>query len=113
MKVALDIAVTHPQGADIWVGMWPPHLRQTLKTRFESSNSTYANALTHLTEQQLTFYRKALKDLSKTLAEAVSELWKERAKEIMKLDPTQTLTPNDNDFSQERRHPLPADQPTI
>ena len=32
MEVALDIAVTHPQGADIWVGMWPPHLKQLLKT---------------------------------------------------------------------------------
>ena len=63
-----------------------PHPRQLLKTRFESSNSTYNNALSNLTEMQLTFYRKARKDLSKTFAEAVSDLWKERAKEINKLD---------------------------
>ena len=24
MELAMDIAVTHPQGADVWVGMWPP-----------------------------------------------------------------------------------------
>ena len=49
-----------------------PAPQTTNETRFKSSNSTYANALTKLSEKQLTFYRKALKDLTKTLAEAVS-----------------------------------------
>ena len=108
-----DIAVTHPQGEDVWVRMWPPHLRELLKTRFKNSNRTYANALTNISEKQLTFYRKAPKNLSKTLAEAVSELWKERAEEIKKLEPIQTPTSNESGISQGRRRPLPADQPTI
>ena len=74
------IAVTHLQAADVWEGMWPPHLRQLLKRRFGSSNSAYNNAISKLTEKQLTFYRKALKDLSKALVEAVNELGKERAR---------------------------------
>ena len=72
-----DIAVTHPQGVDVWIGLWPPQLRHLLKTRFESSNSTYNDALKKLSVKTLSFYRKALKDLSKTVAEAVSDLWKE------------------------------------
>ena len=39
MEVILDIVVTHPHGADVWVGMWPPSLRQTLKSRFENSSN--------------------------------------------------------------------------
>ena len=70
MEVTLDIAVTHHQRVAVWVGMWSPHLIQLLETRFKSSSSTYNNALSNLTEKQLTFYRKALKDLSKTLVEA-------------------------------------------
>ena len=31
MEIILKIAVTHPQGADVWVGMSQPSLRQTLK----------------------------------------------------------------------------------
>ena len=93
--------------------MRPPPLRQLFKTRFENSNSTYTNALSNLSEKQLTFYRKALKDISKTLVEAVSELWKERVEEIKKLEPKQTPTPNESDFSQGKRHSLLANQPTI
>ena len=53
------------------------------QTRFENSNSnsTYTNALPNLSEKQVTFHRKALKDMLNTLAKAVSELWKERAEE--------------------------------
>ena len=69
----VDIAAIHIQGADAWVGMWPPSLRQTQKSRFENNNS-YANALTNLSEKSLVFYRKALKEVFKTLAEADSEL---------------------------------------
>ena len=29
-KIEFGIAVKHPQGADVWVGMWPPTLKQTL-----------------------------------------------------------------------------------
>ena len=46
---------------------WTPTLRQLLKTLFEKSNST------NLLEKELVFYRKALNDLSKTPAGAVSE----------------------------------------
>ena len=95
--------------------MWPPNRRQLLKKRFEGSNSTYNLAFSNLSEKKLTFYRKALKDLSKTLAEAVYGLWKERAEEIKKLvEQAQILTPNESDYSQVTRHPLlPADQPLI
>ena len=91
--------------------MWPPHLIQLLTTQFESSNSTYNNALSNISEKQLTFYRKALKDLSNTLAEAVSDLRKERVEEIKELvEHTQILTPNASDHSQGRKHPQPADR---
>ena len=114
MEVERDIAVTHYQEVDIWVRMWPPHLRQLIKTRFENSNCNYNNDISDLNEKQFTSYRKALKDLSNTLAEAVSEQWKERMEEIKKLDEqTSILTPNEGVFSQRRRHPLPANQPTI
>ena len=62
-----------------------PTLRQLLMTRFNNSNSTNINALTNLSEKALVFYRKTRKDLSKRLAEAVSELWKERTEAIKKL----------------------------
>ena len=84
----------------------------TTYNKIRNSSSIYANALTSLVKQ-LTFYRKALKKLSKTLVEAVFELWKDRGEEIKKVEPIQTPTPNESDFFQERRHPLPADQPTI
>ena len=107
MEIALDIAVTHPQGADVWVGLWPPQLRQLLKTRFKCSNSTYNNALSNLSDITLTFYRKA-PELSKTLAEAVSELWKDGTEEIKQLvKQTQQLTPEEDDYTQGRRHPQP------
>ena len=57
MEIILDIAATHPQGADVWVGMWPPPLRQTLKSRYDNS-SNYTNALTNLSEKRLVFFRK-------------------------------------------------------
>ena len=73
-EILLDIAVNHLQGADVWVEMWPPSLRQILKSRYENS-SKYTNALTNLSVKRLIHFRKALKDVSKTLAEAVSEFW--------------------------------------
>ena len=74
----MDGAVTNPKEANEWVGMWPPALRQILKTRFKNS-SNYANTLTNLSDERLVFVRKALKEVSKTLAEAFSELWTELA----------------------------------
>ena len=65
MEIATDIAVTHPQGADVWVGMWTLTLRQLFKTHFENIISTYINALTNLFHKALVFYRKSLKGLSK------------------------------------------------
>ena len=85
VEIALDIAVTHPQGLDIWVGMWTPMLSQLLETRFEISYSTYANALTNLSEKALIFYRKAINKLSKALGEAVAVLWNKRTETIKKL----------------------------
>ena len=49
-------------------------VRQLLKTRFESSNSTYINALTNLSKKAVVFYREAHKDLSKTLTESIAEI---------------------------------------
>ena len=57
MEIILVIAATHPQGADVWVGMWPPSLRQTLKSRYENS-SNYANVLINLSEKRLVFFGK-------------------------------------------------------
>ena len=85
MKIVLDTAIKHPQGADVWVGMWPPTLRQTLKHRFERSNPLYINAHTNISERALGYCRKSLKDVSKTLAEAVPELGKERADATKRL----------------------------
>ena len=49
--------------------------------------------------------------MSKTLAEAVSQLWKELADAIIKLE---QQTPSEDDtHSQGRGMALPADQPTI
>ena len=74
MEITLDIEVTHPQEADVWMRMQPSLLIQLLKARLERNNSPYAYAFRNLSEMALTFYRKALKDLLKSLAEAVSEL---------------------------------------
>ena len=49
-------------------------ISRILKSPYENS-SNYANALTNMSENRLVFFRKALKKVSKTLAEAVSELW--------------------------------------
>ena len=40
IEVARGIEDTHPQWADIWVGMWPPMPSQLLKMKFEISHST-------------------------------------------------------------------------
>ena len=63
MKIVLDIAVKHPQGADVWVGMWSPTLWQTLKHKFERSDPTYINALTNISERVQRYYRNHLKKL--------------------------------------------------
>ena len=51
MEIVLKTAVTHPKGASVWVGMWPPTLRQILINKQRPYNIT----------------EKALKDVSKTL----------------------------------------------
>ena len=40
MEIMFDIAVTHPQEADVLVGMWPPTLRQILRLRFQTAATT-------------------------------------------------------------------------
>ena len=115
MEVTLNIAVTRPQRANVWAEMWPQLLWQLFKTWFEGSNSTYANLLTNLTERDPTSYRKVMKDLSMTLAEAVSRLCKERTAKIKRLlGQMQQLTPAEGRVhTQGNSHPLPVDQPTI
>ena len=63
------------------MGVWLPTPRPTLKHRFEKSNPQYIKALTNMSERALGYYRKSLKDLSKSkrLVEAVSEPWQEEA----------------------------------
>ena len=99
------------QGAGVWVGMWPPSLRQTLKSLFENIKN-YANALTNETEKKLILFRKALKEVSKALAEAVLELWIERAEEIKLIEQTEQAQ-SEPDQQQWRRTPLPSNQRTI
>ena len=45
--------------------------------RFKSSHSTYSIAHANLSKKVLVFYRKAMKDLTNTLAVARSEIWEE------------------------------------
>ena len=75
MEIILDIAAAHSQRAGEWIGMWPPSLRQTLKSRLENS-SNYANVLTNLSEIEV----------SKTLAGPVSELWTERTEAVKQIE---------------------------
>ena len=102
MEIILGIAVPHPQGMDVWVGMWPPSLKQTLKSRFENSTNC-PNSVTNLTEKLLVFFRKALKEVSTTLAGAISELWTECAESIKLIEQSDLA----------RATPLLLNQPTI
>ena len=86
-------------------------LRQTLKSRFENS-SIYSNALTNLPEKRLVFLKKALKGVSKTLAEAVSELWTERSA-AMKLIEQTKQDQSELDQQKLRGTPLPSNQQTM
>ena len=111
MEIILEIAATHPQEADVWVGMWPPSLRRALKSRFEKS-SNYANTLTNLIEKRLVFFTKALKEVSKILAKTVSELRKEREAKIKLIEQSE-LAQSKQDQQQWRGTPLPSNQPKI
>ena len=51
---------------------------------FETNYTT--NPLTNLSAESLTSHRKAPKEVSKTLAEAVSEPWKKRAVALKLLE---------------------------
>ena len=62
----LEIAIKHPQKADVSVGMCPPTLRHALKSWFENSNNL-SNALTNLSQKALVFFRKALKEVGWSL----------------------------------------------
>ena len=52
---------------------------------FERSNPTYTNVLTNISESALGYYIRSLKEVSNSLAKAVSELCKERADAIKTL----------------------------
>ena len=103
MEIVLDIAATHPQGADGCT----PSLRQTLKSRFVNTNT-----LTNLTEKQLGFFRKVLKAASKVLAEVVSEIWTECEAAINLIEQSE-LAQSELNQQQWRGTPLPSIQPTI
>ena len=81
------------------------------KHRFERCNPTYIYAIANISERALGYYRKSLKEVSKTLAEAVSALWKERAEAPKRAEQETPL--EDEQHSQARERALPADQPTI
>ena len=67
------------------------------------------DALTNPSEETLVSYRKSVKGLSKTLAEAVSELWKEQTEAIKKqLVLEQMKTIEERVHFQGSRHPLPV-----
>ena len=107
----LDIAVKHPQGEDEWVGMCLPTLRPALKCSYKRSNPTNMNKLTNVSEIVLGYYRKSFKEVSKTLAEAASEQWKEGLDSIKKFE--QQTPSEDEPHSQGREMAQPADQPRI
>ena len=87
MEIILDLAVIHPQEADEWVGKWPLILRQILKST--SGNSTnFSNILTNFSKKALVFFIIALKEVSKILAEAVSETRKQCAAEMKLIERT-------------------------
>ena len=72
----LGIAVRHPQVADVWLGMCPLMLRQAVKRNLKAAIShTAMHSQTY--QKTPVYYRKAPKEVPKTLAEIVSELWKE------------------------------------
>ena len=58
------------------------------------------------------FFRRALKNLSNTLADVFSELWTERAAAIKLLEPTEQAQ-NELDQQQWRGTPLPSNQPIM
>ena len=76
MEIALDLAVKHPQGADAWIGMWTPTLRDDLKRRYQSS---YPDAFNQLKEKDMTYHRNALLQITRILKDGVYDLWTERA----------------------------------
>ena len=71
METVLDKAVKHDQVMYRWECGEQSNLHQ---------------AITNVTEKALAYYRKDLKDMSKTLTEAVSKLWKERADAMKRLE---------------------------
>ena len=111
MEIIFDIAVTHPQGADAWVGMWPLTLRRALKSRYENS-SNYSNSLTTLSEKRLVILRKALKEVPKTLAEVVTELWTARAAAKKLMEQTEQVQ-SEPDQQKWRGTQLSLNQPTM
>ena len=48
----------------------------------------FLNVLTNLSEKVNVFFQKALKEASKILAEAISELWKEQSAEMKLIEQT-------------------------
>ena len=65
-----------------------------------------------MSEKRMVFFSKALKEVSKTLAEAVSELWIEGAAVIKIIDQTEQAQ-SEPDQQQLRGTSLPSNQPTM
>ena len=110
MEIALDLAVKHPQGADAWVGMWTPTLREELRTRYQSS---YPNAFNQLKEKDMTYHRSALLQITRILADGVCDLWTERADAIKQLETPETQHTQRQQHSNINPAPLQLNQPTM
>ena len=65
-----------------------------------------------MSEERLVFFRKALKEVSKALVKAVSELWTERTAAILQTEQTEREL-SDLDQLQWRETPLSSNQPTM
>ena len=81
MEGALDIAVPPPKERTSGCGC-DLHTSDNYSRHDSKAVTPPTTMLCQTYLKNLIFYRKPLNDLSKKLAEAVSELWKERAEEI-------------------------------
>ena len=69
--------------------------------------------LTNLSEERLVFLRKASKEVSETLAGAVSELWAVRVAIIKQIEQTEQAQSKLDQQQRKETSPLPPNQPTM
>ena len=80
MKMVLNVGVKYPKGADAWVGIWPPILKQALKSRLGKCNPTYVNAFNkHIIKSA----QKSVKDTGggriSTMEDTIKQLEEQKA----------------------------------